>query len=167
MLARKISLAKWKAKDYLTPDEISADVITSCLRTQEDSMSWWRCLEVRDDVAEVVLALASGMNNLDKIDIVVVPDEIFQPLSGRIRQRTGTSRVEDLNSRHVDLIDLDVERLLNIARTLAPIIRAGTRVFPFPRWEVSSLLRTALEKNRLALQHLAPKLQEALMAEAS
>ena len=53
MLARKISRAKWAPKEYLAPSEIRADAIGGCLRTTGDRLSWWRCKDDEEDVAEV------------------------------------------------------------------------------------------------------------------
>ena len=76
MLARKISLSKWRTKPYLAVDAIRADAITGCLRTRDDRLSVWRCKNDPKDVDEVFLALATGSKSskFETMDIVVLSE---------------------------------------------------------------------------------------------
>jgi len=59
-LARKITLSKWKRHPALAAGEISADCVTSDLRTKRLTLSFWECSSADDaDLDNVVLALAS------------------------------------------------------------------------------------------------------------
>lgn len=42
-LARMISRSKWEPKSRMHAEEISADAVTGDLRTQDNSLSFWRC----------------------------------------------------------------------------------------------------------------------------
>lgn len=160
MLARKISRAKWHPKEYLRPNEIGADAVTCCLRTSDNSLSWWRCTAQRTDVAEVALAIACTMQKFEKIDVVTLPNTEIESLGIEMRDTEGVTHVPELRSRHVDFLHLDVERLGRLAKTLAPRIRSNVSVFVFTKRELESLVRDAVASQRVLLQDLNEKLRE-------
>ena len=164
MLARKINRAKWHHREYLAETEIRADAITGCLRTTDDTLSWWRCTSDEEDVAEVALALAVGpkTDRFDKIDVVVLPRAILADAELAFESTEGETPVKDLRSRHVDLVRLDVERLAKVARILAPRIRERDNVFTYTAKTVRALVTTAIDEKRLNADDLNEKLQEKL-----
>ena len=164
MLARKISRAKWNSKAYLAETEIRADAITGCLRTTDDSLSWWRCTDDEKNVAEVALALAAGpkIDKFERIDVVVLPEAVLANAELASESTEGETAVKDLRSRHVDLVRLDVERLAKVARILAPLIRSGDKVVRFTREQVITLVTTAIHDKRLEEKDLNKKLRDQL-----
>ncbi len=164
MLARKISRAKWQQKEYLAEGEIRADAISGCLRTTDDTLSWWRCSDDEKDIDEVALALAVGpmIERFDKIDVVVLPEAILAD-AGLARQSTeGGTPVKDLQHRHVDLVRLDIERLGRVARILDPRIRSDDKVVQFTKARLMALVDTAIHDKRLDANDLSEKLREKL-----
>lgn len=162
MLARKISRAKWHPKEYFQPDEIGADAVTGCLRTSDNSLSWWRCTAERTDVAQVALALACNMQRFEKIDIVTLPDTELEPVGIGTQGTEGNTPVGELRSRHVNLVHIDLERLGRLAKVLAPRIRSGTCVFMFTKEELKALVRDAVSANRVLPQDLHETLRQQL-----
>ena len=60
-LTRKITRAKWEAKQGLAADEIPSDAITIDLRTQGNALSFWQCpTDAVSDVEEAALAIAAA-----------------------------------------------------------------------------------------------------------
>ncbi len=171
MLARKISRAKWEPKGYLGDDEIRADAVTGCLRTSDDALSWWRCADDEQDVAEVALALAMpveiGKQKIDKIDVVLLQDADLVGLGLSLNPTVGIAIVDDLRSRHVDVVYFDLERLARLARLLAPRIRSETKVFTFTRSQVKALLKAALDKNRFKEDKLNEEVRSELRGNPS
>ena len=164
MLARKISRAKWNPKAYLAETEIRADAISGCLRTTDDKLSWWRCTDDKKNVAEVALALAAGpkIEKFERIVVVVVPEAVLANAELASELTEGETAVKDLQSRHVDLVKLDVERLAKVARILSPRIRSDDEVFRFTRAEVINLVITAIDDERLNANDLHEELQAKL-----
>ena len=165
MLARKISRAKWQQKEYLAETEIRADAISGgCLRTKDDKLSWWRCTDDEEDVAKVALALAVGpkIDRFDTIDVVVLPEAVLTEAGLASESTEGETPVKDLRSRHVDLVRLDVERLANVARILAPRIRSGDKVVRFTEAQLMTLVTTAIDDKRLDKDDLNDKLRKKL-----
>ncbi len=164
MLARKISRAKWQHRDYLAETEIRADAISGCLRTTDDTLSWWRCTDDDKEVAEVALALAVAprMEKFDKIDVVALPEATLTEAGLACQPAEGETPVKDLRSRHVNLVKLDVERLAKVARILGPRIRSGDKVFSFTKAELMTLVTAAIHDKRLDANDLNEKLREEL-----
>jgi hypothetical protein len=164
MLARKISRAKWQHRHYLAENEIRADAISGCLRTTDDTLSWWRCSTDEQDVAEVALALAVGprMEKFDKIDVVVLPETDLAAAGLASESTDGDTPIKELRSRHVDLVKLDVERLAKVARILGPLIRSGDKVVQFTKAQLMTLVRTAIQDRRLDPDDLSVKLRDKL-----
>ncbi len=167
MLARKISRAKWDSKEYLAESEIRADAITGCLRTMDDTLSWWRCSDDEKNVAEVALALAAGpkIDKFERIDVVVLPEAVLANAELASESTEGETAVKDLRSRHVDLVRLDVERLAKVARILAPRIRSGDKVVRFTKAQIITLVTTAIHDKRLEEKNLNKKLRKQLSNE--
>lgn len=167
MLARKISRAKWEPRDYLAEGEIPADAISGCLRTSDDTLSWWRCKGHREDVAEVALALTAApkIEKFDKIDVVVLPEEVVTDAGLSVETFAGDTLVRELQARHVNLPKLDVDRLVDVAKILAPRIRDGKDgkdVFAFTKKQLMRLVTTAINDKRLDPAELSEKLREKL-----
>ena len=164
MLARKISRAKWEPKEYLAADEIRADVISGCLRTTGDTLSWWRCTDDEEDVAEVALALAAGpkFERFDTIYVVRLPEAVFANAGLASESTDGETAVKDLRPRHMDLVSLDVERLAMVARILGPLIRSGDKVVRFTKAQLMTIVTTAIHEERLDENDLTQELQEKL-----
>jgi hypothetical protein len=120
-LARKFERPKWVLKDYLLPDKISAYAVTYCLKAQDDTLSFWSCeLHESDSVNDVVLALASTMQQLETIDLVLFHKEELRLDSVELEQRKDSKcPVTDLGERHFDAVKLDLTKLALVARRIA------------------------------------------------
>lgn len=83
-LARKITRAKWDTGQGLSAGEISADAVTSDLRTKENTLSFWNCrTETNGDVEDAVLAIAAAGDRLDRLDVVWLAYDELTPASGK------------------------------------------------------------------------------------
>ncbi|TVR63975.1 MAG: hypothetical protein EA420_06150 [Candidatus Competibacteraceae bacterium] len=78
-LARKITRPKWESREGFAAGEIPADAVTADLRTTGNTLSFWTCEPPPDDgIRAVVLALATGADRLDRMDLVWVEEEAFR-----------------------------------------------------------------------------------------
>ncbi|RKR83758.1 hypothetical protein BDD43_3972 [Mucilaginibacter gracilis] len=113
LFARKILMAKW-AKDI--DGEISADAITSCLRTFKNSLSFWEIEELNEEaIKRCVLAMATSENveNLSSMNILTIDESFFieNDLVIEHAPEQGKSHIPSLNKYHFDLINLNYSRL--------------------------------------------------------
>ena len=163
MLARKISRSKWASKPYLKPDAIRADAVTNCLKTTDDRLSLWRCENDQQDVDQVFLALATGsrISKIDTMHIVVLPEKELEEAGLTTENKGGDTAVQDLKSRHVDLVCLDLDKLGTLARMLASRIR-NCQVVARTKKQIQTLVREAVSARRVQPDELSPELRNEL-----
>ncbi|RJP38959.1 MAG: hypothetical protein C4547_03955 [Phycisphaerales bacterium] len=164
MLARKISFGKWRAKPYLAADAIRADAVTGCLRTRDDTLSFWSCEDTPDDLDQVFLALATGssVSRFETMDIVLIAEADLDDAGVVTEANEGDTAVEDLKARHIDLVYLDLDKLAALAR----IIAARVRVLHARRTagQLRRLVEDAVVVGRLRPELLNPELGDRLRA---
>jgi hypothetical protein len=160
-LARKITRAKWDATEFTGPDGIRADAITTDLRTYNDTLSFWRCNSDLGDVADVVLALAASMERVDRVQVVLLPeDDLAVTCKLNASPENAHTPVTGLRERHVDLIQLDMVQLCFIAKQIATALRAasdnlgGLNYQQFSVKQVGEIVSTAVRNNRVTLAFL-------------
>lgn len=162
-LARKIARAKWDAKRNiergLEEGEISADAVTGDLRTQMDTLSFWRCRTgADDDVKEAALAIAAAGERLDKLDIVWLADSDLRADGHTLKDTEGRTPVANLSERHVDVCKLDYIRLGKVAQRVVAAIEAK-RWRRLTKARVKELLVAAVQQGRLMPNELADGLR--------
>lgn len=161
VVARMVSRAKWTAREGFGADEIPADAISD-LRTQENTLSFWRVADNDDPWwQEVALALAAARDQLAPIDVVKVDESLLQAAAGTLENTRGNTPVGDLVERHVDASHLDSVRLCAVARI---VLDAVGEVRRLTRKEVKKLLADAIEGGRLAVDSLHEKLRNEIRA---
>ena len=162
--ARKISIAKWKQESSANPDDIRADAITGCLRTKEDTLSFWLCTQDRTDVAEVALALASKMEQAETIHIVLVCRNDLDTDGLEIRITAPDIPVADLKERHRDLVNLNMIKLCCVARNVAKRVRQDNAHYLFSKTTVLDILKSAIDLGRLDISKLSEKMRQKVLS---
>lgn len=164
-LARKVKLSKWAASPALAEGEISADAVTADLRTQQLSLSFWECGEGEEsELVDVVLALASGADQIGTIDLVWLQEEDLRNDGHAVSRRAGRTAVTDLASRHVEVGRLDHVRLGRVAGLVVRAIEDG-RCRSFKRSRVVAALSDAVRVGRVPPDHLAEKVRAVVTKE--
>jgi hypothetical protein len=153
-LARKFDRPKWVLKDsqdYLQPDKIGAYSVTNCLRATDDKLSFWLCNLASDDLDEVALALATPMQALETIDIVIFHIKEFEADSITLKATVGNCPVDDLVSRHRDAIEIDLAKLSLIARRVADKARDAStdRCKRIAKSALKNIVRKAIAAGRV------------------
>jgi len=128
-LARKFARAKWDHKADLSDGEISADAVTSDLRTKDDTLSFWKCGgATKPEIEEAALALAAAGDRIDKIDLVWLTEEELREDGQMLECTPGRTPVSDLARQHVDVSRLDYVRLGKVAEQIVSAIASGNYV---------------------------------------
>lgn len=154
LLVRKITRSKWNNADD-DVFELSSDAISSCLRTSKCTLSAWE-IEKEEDLDEAVLALASGFDKLETIDVVILDGEYLE-LSKVLNQRSaGNTAVPDLIDKHHDFVDLNYYKLGLIAEHIIQRIKQE-KVKRYSIEELKKLLIDAIDKERLRIDDLTEK----------
>lgn len=136
MLARKISLAKWKNPEWGA--EIPADAVTGDLRTWGNTLSFWTiAAPSQDELEEVVLALASAADRIDKIDLTWIDRDVLASEGIDLEATPGATPVEALRGRHIDLARLDLGRPSRVATLVSQAVTGDHH----RRWTKNEVLR--------------------------
>ena len=115
-LARKVTRAKWEAQQGIPEGRIAADAVTTDLRTQDNKLSFWECGSANaEEIGEAALALAAGRERLDKVALVWIAASDLAEDGLDLSKSSGRTPVQDLAERHVDVQQLDYERLGRVA----------------------------------------------------
>lgn len=159
-LARMISRAKWERKEWMREGDISADAVTADLRTQNNNLSFWQCAEgTNQEIENVVLAIAAGRDQIDKVDIVLIDDKDLRNDGQTIMASDGRTPVESLVKLHVDVIQLNYCRLGKVARRVASAV-AADQCCRVTKKRVETLLVTAVTRGEvLQIERLNKKLR--------
>lgn len=161
-LARKIKLAKWETRQELSAGEISADAVTSDLRTEDNSLSFWQCgVGADSEVAEAVLAMAAAGNRVEKLDVVWVSRDELQADGQTLSDTHGRTPVAGLVRLHVDVSRLDYERLGRVARRIVISIEEE-RCLRITKTRIKSLLDAAVKQGRIDPNDLSDHIRKEL-----
>lgn len=159
-LARKITRAKWESREGFAAGEIPADAVTADLRTTGNTLSFWKCEPPPDDgIRAVVLALATGADRIDRMDLVWVEDDAFRANGIALNPSEGRTPVTSLHGQHVDLIRLDLGRLATVATLVAEALTRNQQR-RFTRREVIEIVVEAIHHDLLSVSELDPRVRE-------
>ena len=160
-LARKITQAKWRPKAGFAEGEIAADAVTVDLKTQDNSLSFWRCpTETTQDLEKAVLAIAATRNRVEKLEIVWLTDDDLRNDCQTLANTEGDTPVSELKELHVDVCRLDYVRLGKVASRIATALE-NCRWRRITKGRVKKLLVEAVKQKRVELADL----QESIQAE--
>ncbi len=158
LLVRKISRAKWDSEFNiqrgLAKGEISADAVTSDLRTQNNTLSFWQCnADKSTSIEDAVLAIAAAGDRLDKLDIVWLPESELRSDGHFLKNTEGRTPVSDLVGMHVDICKLDYIRLGKIVERVHNAVE-DNHWRRFKKLEVKKLLASAIIHGRILPENL-------------
>lgn len=160
---RKISRAKWEPNRALGATAISADAIIGDLRTRDNRLSLWKCEDPGDpgELGKVVVAIASSGDRLDKIDIVWIESREAIASGITIEETAGRTALKEYANKHLDTVNLDLEKLSTLARLVAASAR-GDKWRRYRAGEVRALIREAVRVGEIAEADLPDKIKEAI-----
>ena len=162
-LARTITRSKWEPKQGLMSGEISADAVTADLRTRDNKLSFWRCSSGTEvDFENVVLAIATGREEVAKVEIVWLDDEDLRTDGQTLINSDGRTPVAELVSLHVDVCYLDYKRLGKVAHRVVSAFDEG-RYRCLTRARILNLMASAVRKSRVDLKDLKEKVRDAVL----
>ena len=158
-IARMITCTKWEPKQGLPPRKISADAVTGDLRTKNNTLSFWRCQSgTEDDFNDAALAIAAGRNRVDRVEIIWIDDQDLETDEQTLKDTKGRTPVADLVERHVDVCELDYERLGKVAYRIVSALDKN-QLLKLPRKRVKRLLVAAVSEGRVDIEALDEKVR--------
>ncbi|MDR1884565.1 MAG: hypothetical protein LBR26_17595 [Prevotella sp.] len=157
MLVRKINKAKWFNDGKIIEDP-SADAMTNCLKTTQNTLSVW-LINSETEIEDAVLAIVSGQDHLETIDIVMLEDEYFIKCEIRTEETEGLTPVFDLRNKHRDLASLDFWTLGMVAYHIIENIKKN-KLQRFTEAKLKKIIKNAIANNRLRLTDLKEDIQK-------
>lgn len=155
-MARKITRAKWGEQD-VPVEQLAADAVTSDLRTQNNTLSFWRCGSARsEEIGDAVLALAAGSERLDKVELVWLLEEDLRSDGLMLSETKGRTPVPSLAEQHVDVQELDYGGLGRVAQRILSALAEGC-CQRTTKATVKKILVEAIADERLQREALEPK----------
>jgi len=152
LLVRKINRAKWLQNDIVRGDDISADAITNCIKTINNTLSTWR-IDTEAQVDEAVLAIVSGGQHVDTIDVVWMSQNQLEAEGISIQNTPGVTPIADWVERHVDVVGLTYKSLGKVAHCIVKCFSENS-VRRYTRVMLIKLLRDAIDSRRLSVEKL-------------
>ena len=162
VLVRKINKAKWRQRDVLNDEEPSADAITNCLKTSQNSLSVWT-IDDESHLSNAILALAAGFQRLDTFDVALINEDDLVGNGLTITETPGITPYSAMIGRHRDISDLDYGGLGKVASLIISCLKNET-VKRYTKSTLIDLLRAAVLSGDVRLEDLQPSVQKELDA---
>lgn len=159
-LVRKIEKAKWMQNDVIGGEDISADAITNCMKTTGNTLSTWQ-IPVESDVSEALLAIVSGHQHLDTIDIVCLDRNSLESKGLTLEATPGNTPIKDLVDLHVDISKLTYITLGVVGKDIVEEIKKN-KVMRYTKGMLKRLLNEAMLKGRFLKDDLNESLRNKL-----
>ncbi len=151
-LLRKVKQERW----FSSPsDPLPAEPLAD-LNAPANELSLWTLGEDRAELEDLVVALASNVQHISKIDVARIDAQAFGVMGFELIPSTGNTRFSRAQHLHCDAINLSADDLVNIGI----VIRSQAEFELFTRPEVRKLLVNAVTDGRLSLSRLDERLRK-------
>lgn len=157
---RKIDLSKWMQNSEVTDHtKLSADVITNCLKTKQNTLSLWK-IDTLDKLNEALIAITSGMDHLDRIAIVFFEDvKLNADLNLTIC--TGQTPFSDFKDNHWDIVELNYDSLGKFSKVVHEAIKEN-HYKQISKAKIKELLNEAIVEKKLDLSKISDNIRNKL-----
>jgi hypothetical protein len=158
-LVRKIARGKWS--DFSSLEELSADVITADLRTQNNTLSVWK-IDDESKLDDAILALATSKNvtEIDKMYVVIISEKSLSDMNFSIKNtEKGDTVVEELADTHRDVEGLKYPTLGKFATVILEQLQHEREILKTKK-DIENILKNAIYAKRLDTTKLSDKLRE-------
>lgn len=156
-LVRKITKSKWFnvndiQNEILDPDDISADALTSCLRTSKNTLSLWRVddIENEDELNTIVLALVANSKSerLSTVDILYFEydENLFDEKGINFEISDGDTTIKSCVDKHIDIVKLNLKTISIVVKLFCEFLNKSQSK-RFSAKTIEKLLKKHLENN--------------------
>ncbi len=160
LLVRKIEKSKWLQNDITSGEDVSADAITNCIKTSQNTLSTWR-IDNEEQIDTAVLAIVSAHQHLDTIDVVWLSQDHLEKEGIHIQDTPGNTPIADLVESHVNIVGLTYKSLGKIAHSIVRRF-SNNGVRRYTRTRLKEILRKAISSGRLDAERIAPSIAKKL-----
>lgn len=160
-LDRKITRVKWETGNEFAPNEIPADAVTADLRTKSNTLSFWQLETPTNyiEISKIALALVTEADRIDRLDLTWIDKNGFRSQGISVNPSDGRTPVKSLQSTHVDVAKLDLNRLSKIASWIADGL-SQNQYRRFTKKEIIQIIIEAIRQDLVSLDDLAPEVKD-------
>lgn len=147
LLLRKIRKSKWYKNDsvpWLEEDEVQSDALGD-LVTSNNTLSVWLVEDDKSNLEQVIVALASTVDNISNLDYVLVNSDLLLNIGIKIEQKEGLTPYVKANKWHRDLEEMTTIKLCK----LAEIIFIHSEKNRVSQKEILNLIRNAVQNGQV------------------
>jgi hypothetical protein len=166
-LLRKISLSKWQKNVGKEKNRHSADAITGCTRTHNNTLSIWHS-NTKDfsseSVKELIVGLATIMPRPDTIDLMWLDENDLKDKGLDIISTPAQTKLEEVNIRHRDISSLDYEKLGFVSEHIVQQLQNEDNIKRIRKNDLIMLVYEWIQKeNTFSINDLSHYWEEPLM----
>ena len=165
MLLRKIDKRRWDLDlarpSWLPTGEFPASPLADLNTSYDSNLSVWLIDEKGSNVKEIVVAMASTRDHVDKFDYALFPESILQDAHIDMQTSPGSTAHVVANQWHRGLAALSANKLVSLARLISErgsFYRVGEK-------DVKEWLEEAIEKQSIDPKKMNKKLKEVIRVE--
>lgn len=166
MLIRKIAVGKWSKRRvtaYGRKNALFAGDAIADIGTSSDTISFWYAADDENDVNKIAMVLASNLDHLSKIVLVLIPESEFNNRKIEFIKKRGKADAiikESILDMHRDLINVDYWHIGLVAEMIQDIVedekhKVG-RYVEFSKTTVQNLLKKGIEDGIIEPAKLKP-----------
>ena len=140
--------------------EIPADPLQD-LNTKNNQLSVYMLNEVRAELVDRILtALAATRNNSQKIECLIIPEEIIKYLNLELKRGKGGTPDGFVNELHCDIVQLTANKLVELAKAVIGCKAESDRRTGD---QIRDLLIKGVQEGRLEQSKINPDLKKRLL----
>ena len=151
---RKINKAKWLQLDIINGEDISADAITNCLKTSNNSLSVWK-INSESEIDNAVLAIASGQEHLATIDVVLLNPDYLKQNGIKLKEapNEAITALKSSKKMHFNIKNLTYKKLGIVAKQIIQNFKED-KVKRYTEGKIKEMLKNAISKKELDVNNL-------------
>lgn len=160
VLVRKIERGKWEQNDICNGADVSADAITTCMKTKNNTLSVWE-VDSHDVLDNAILAMVANSDHLEAIDIVAFEKTKLEDAGFNIESIPGDTPVERLVNTHYNIAGLTYHGLGVLANFHVDEF-INSRAIRFTKAQLKKILMKAIDDGHLASGQLKESIRRYL-----
>lgn len=161
-LVRKFHRPKWEPNKIVpgSVDEVSADALTSCLRTSGNTLSVWKTENPEwGEFDDVLAAMFSTLDGPSRADIILLKEKELQEIDGvELEESEGkTPAVNEINAKHRDISNLKHSSITCVAEIFLEELAKGqnAQVKRYSEKNIIKLVKHFVEQGKIDKEKLS------------
>ncbi|MDQ2482813.1 hypothetical protein RBI94_02100 [Pseudomonas putida] len=159
ILVRKIERTKWVVSQET--DYANADVLSLCLFTRNNELSFWR-IPGEEAINEGIIAMVSGQDHIQRTHVVLLDEADLIGEDVAITESPGAAASPELAKMHRDLSRLTAKSMLSVSSLIVKAFKEKGKVRTLTESEVKKIMQKAFDDGRFDPDRLKPSVRKKL-----